>query len=272
MTYDIHPLCQMLPELDEHKYRALKASMSQVGQIDPIILTTDGLVLDGRHRLRVCEENGIEPKVETWEGDPFAFWSAKLTHRDMKSSQRALIAADLSKDSEVGGDRKSDEYHSANSPNDLSRGKTATIMGVAVRSVTSASRILKSGEASVIKALRQGVVSVAEAEARVDEREKLREELEQQQALEGDKAEPEEDMTIDEDSGDVGDVAPEELDTGDEESSDDASIADALAQHARVTDGLFKRQRNRKGLVNRLLANYQKVGARYGIKLTYTVE
>lgn len=51
-------------ELDE-----LAASIATVGLIHPIVLTPQGLVLDGRNRLAACEKAGVEPTFETRDGD-----------------------------------------------------------------------------------------------------------------------------------------------------------------------------------------------------------
>lgn len=47
----------------------LAESIAQVGLIQPITLTPDGLVLDGRNRLAACKRVGVEPTFTVREGD-----------------------------------------------------------------------------------------------------------------------------------------------------------------------------------------------------------
>jgi N6-adenosine-specific RNA methylase IME4 len=79
----------------------LAADISQRGQIHPILITSDDLVLDGRNRLEACRRAGVEPYTLIWDGDgdPFAsptafVLSANLRRRHLNESQRALAAAE----------------------------------------------------------------------------------------------------------------------------------------------------------------------------------
>lgn len=47
----------------------LATSIATVGLIHPVVLTPQGLVLDGRNRLAACEKAGVEPIFETRDGD-----------------------------------------------------------------------------------------------------------------------------------------------------------------------------------------------------------
>lgn len=64
-----HPYADEFPMASEEELEELTASVSTVGLIHPIILTPDGLVLDGRNRLEACKRAGVEPIFETREGD-----------------------------------------------------------------------------------------------------------------------------------------------------------------------------------------------------------
>jgi len=55
----------ILPPLAEIDYQTLKSSIARDGQKVPILIDEDtGEVVDGRHRLRACQELGIEPLFE----------------------------------------------------------------------------------------------------------------------------------------------------------------------------------------------------------------
>lgn len=64
----LHELADLFPQMSEGEYNALRDDISKRGQIEPILLYK-GKVVDGRHRLRACQELGIEPKTTEWQDD-----------------------------------------------------------------------------------------------------------------------------------------------------------------------------------------------------------
>ena len=93
MTYPPHPLADLLPTMDDGAFEDLVESIQRNGQLVPITLH-DGMVLDGRHRLRACELLGIAPQVETYEGsEPAAeVLALNVSRRHLTTSQRAMLA------------------------------------------------------------------------------------------------------------------------------------------------------------------------------------
>ena len=95
-----HPACLLLPELGEQEYRELVDDMRNQGQRHPIIVDGDGVILDGRHRYRACQELFVEPVVETFHGteaEKIALvMSENIIRRHLTTAQRAAIAAELS--------------------------------------------------------------------------------------------------------------------------------------------------------------------------------
>ena len=65
----------------------------------PIVLTPDGVLVDGRNRLRACELAGVEPWFEvddtlTDEDEIVAYiWAANGNRRNLTQGQRAMLAA-----------------------------------------------------------------------------------------------------------------------------------------------------------------------------------
>lgn len=49
-----HPYADAFPMASEEEIEELAASIAAVGLIHPIVLTVDGLVLDGRNRLEAA--------------------------------------------------------------------------------------------------------------------------------------------------------------------------------------------------------------------------
>jgi hypothetical protein len=77
---------------------SLVEDIRENGLREPIIVH-EGKVLHGRHRLRACQELGVEPIVREWDGEcgtPEAFVASKnLLRRHLTESQRGMIAAEL---------------------------------------------------------------------------------------------------------------------------------------------------------------------------------
>ena len=92
----LHPAAELFPVMDEAAFAALVADIAAHGQREPI-LVLDGQVIDGRHRLRACEQLGLEPlvrQVSADDGDPFGLVvSLNLHRRHLSEGQRAIIAA-----------------------------------------------------------------------------------------------------------------------------------------------------------------------------------
>jgi hypothetical protein len=92
----IHPAANFLPELSSAEFQELRDDIKARGLLEPI-LVKDGHVIDGRHRLRACEQLGIEPTLQEYEGtDCIAeIVSRNLLRRHLTAKERAEIAAKL---------------------------------------------------------------------------------------------------------------------------------------------------------------------------------
>ncbi len=70
MTLEYHPMASTAPLMEGEAFDRLVASIKSCGLIHPIIVC-QGMVLDGRNRLRACITAGVEPDfVEFTESDP----------------------------------------------------------------------------------------------------------------------------------------------------------------------------------------------------------
>ena len=96
-----HPIAQLFEAMDASDFDALKTSIQQAGQLQPII-RWHGKIVDGRHRFNACIALKIEPKFEDLpeamkESEVFAKTIALNLHRrHLTTEQRALIAVKLS--------------------------------------------------------------------------------------------------------------------------------------------------------------------------------
>jgi len=95
-NYKIHPLAQKVPEMTPNEYRQLKESLEQTAQTAPII-TCQGEVIDGRHRLKACLELGFVPWIKEYDGDkPVAQYILSTNiRRNLTKVQRHQMLADF---------------------------------------------------------------------------------------------------------------------------------------------------------------------------------
>ena len=93
-TGEVHPLADDYPMLGADELNDLAESIKDQGQLDPITLTPDGALLDGRNRLAACDLAGVEPKFEIHDGDAVAFIVGKnANRRQLSAGQRAMAIA-----------------------------------------------------------------------------------------------------------------------------------------------------------------------------------
>jgi hypothetical protein len=96
VTYEAHPLAALIPSMSADEYTRLRDDVAANGLLDAIVLH-EGQVLDGRHRLRACEDTDTEPIFTEYDGDSPAQFvlSHNLHRRHLSVSQRAMVATDF---------------------------------------------------------------------------------------------------------------------------------------------------------------------------------
>jgi predicted transcriptional regulator len=99
LSYSVHPLCAAYPDYTPEALVEQAADIKAHGLRDSIALTPDGLLLDGKNRVRACMLAGVEipsNKIEVCDGDPLAFVLSKNEHRrHMTEKQRRAVRARL---------------------------------------------------------------------------------------------------------------------------------------------------------------------------------
>ena len=94
---DFHPVADLFPLMEGTEFSALVNDIREHGLIDPIMLHSDGSILDGRNRYRACLEAGVDPVYDTWSGNSSeaAFVISRNIHRRhlTRDQKHELIAA-----------------------------------------------------------------------------------------------------------------------------------------------------------------------------------
>lgn len=153
--YFVHPVASKFPLLSEQEATELRESIKQNGQREPIKVTKDKVLVDGRNRLLACVALGIDPAVEIVSGNEDAILKmvvdANIHRRHLTTSQRAALAAEIWQATGTTAD------------------KAAKALNVSRSSVTSAEKVNKKGTEELKSAVREGRVDVGTAARVVDE-------------------------------------------------------------------------------------------------------
>lgn len=92
----VSPHAEQYPVLSDDEIQVLAADIAENGLFDPITVTSDGVLLDGRNRLRACEIAGVEPRIDIYDGDESqigAFVRSKNRRRHQPTGSRAMSEA-----------------------------------------------------------------------------------------------------------------------------------------------------------------------------------
>lgn len=156
--YEIHPVAYIFPRMSEEEFEQLKNDIDANGQQAPILLH-EGKVVDGRHRLRACQELGIAPMFDVIEAAndqkiEQVVVSINLHRRHLTDAQKALIAARLA-NLGVGANQ-----HTAGA---VSQKMAAKELGISVDSVQRGKQVLLNGVPQLISAVESGDIDITNA-------------------------------------------------------------------------------------------------------------
>ena len=161
-----HPYADLFPLMADDDLRRLADDIKANGQREDIY-TLEGLVLDGRNRLRACDLAGTEPRFKEYDGaDPLGFVLSKNLHRrHLTESQRAMVAASLANMSR--GDFHGNQHEvSAQMPipePKVSQAKAAELLNVGERTLREAKKVIESGVPELAEAVKKGEATVKAA-------------------------------------------------------------------------------------------------------------
>jgi ParB-like chromosome segregation protein Spo0J len=160
--------------MSDQEYEGLKKDIAENGQEEPIV-AWQGKLIDGRNRLKACEELGIEPDwVELdEEADPVKYViSHNLHRRHLDESQRAMVGARLRKvfDDEAKERQKLSKGRGQKGVENLphlnegkSRDKAGEAVAVSGKSVDAATKVLTEGTPELAEMVDRGKVKVSKA-------------------------------------------------------------------------------------------------------------
>lgn len=193
----IHPAAELFPLIEGEAFDELVADIKANGLREAAWLNRDGVLLDGRNRIRACQRAGIKPAFREFSGaDEVGFIvSLNLKRRQLSKGQAAMLAADILPMYELEARQRMSSGGKA-SPKDSgrseglapvptlpSRDRAAASTGVSGRAVGQAKRITESAP-DLAEQVRQGKTTLKEAEAQVRAREaKARAEAERRAEL-----------------------------------------------------------------------------------------
>ena len=100
-SYDVHPYAEIFPLLGREEMHALRDSIQEHGQLEPIVLYK-GEILDGRNRYMACYGAKVNVKVRhgkfaTDEEALDFVINANILRRHLTASQRAMVAPTVRK-------------------------------------------------------------------------------------------------------------------------------------------------------------------------------
>lgn len=91
----VHPVADLFPLFSTDEMIDLADDITERGQLFPVTVTADGVLLDGRNRLAACGAAKVEPLAAIYIGDdPDGYaLSANVNRRNLTKGQTAMIAA-----------------------------------------------------------------------------------------------------------------------------------------------------------------------------------
>ena len=162
MRPELHPACAVFPALPDKDLQDLADDIRQNGLRDPITLTPDDLLLDGKARWDACGIAGVEPRTIIYDGrDPIAFVLSKNKHRrHLTASQKAMIVARLS-GLQHGSNQHQRKKEDCVVNTVLSAEELAKQSGDVARAYVNYGRtILRKGEPHIVKMVDDGKINI----------------------------------------------------------------------------------------------------------------
>lgn len=160
INYRIHPVADLFPFIEGAAFREFVEDIRANGQREPVVLDSEGRLLDGRNRARACQALGIDVKETRYSGDDAEAWiiSHNVHRRHLTTSQRAMIAGRLA---DMRRGERTDIVQ--NQTKSTSLAEAAAKLDVSRAIAASAKSVIASGDADLIKKVEAGEITVNKA-------------------------------------------------------------------------------------------------------------
>lgn len=167
-SVDVHPAAELFPLMEEDRFAEFVEDVREHGLLETIVVTPDGSVLDGRHRLLACRATRTEPRFTTHEGNPWEYViSVNLHRRHLTDAQRAVVAGKMAERGP--GQRTANPNASAEAFQPPAQNEAAKLLNVSRSAVQRARTVMNRGTPAVTHLVESGKVPLATAERVVRE-------------------------------------------------------------------------------------------------------
>lgn len=164
-----HPAAELFPLLNDAELKDLADDIKKNGLLEPIV-TYEGMLLDGRNRLRACELAGVSPRFLALDHERESavsyVTSKNLYRRNLTPAQRASIASGLfellkKEKNHISKKGTSSIDTSSKNPFDHSMQIAAKIMNVSRSSIARVLKI-KNRDIDTFNAIKAGDMTIEE--------------------------------------------------------------------------------------------------------------
>lgn len=157
-----HHLANIFPMMGKDEYEFLKKDIKDNGLIVPIT-TSEGKVLDGRNRLKACEELKIKPTFKEFQENGISKLDfivvQNLSRRNLGKSQLACVAVEFNAKIVEDRKKKASQYKRGDG---RTREILESIFGVGQTTIMDASLLLKRSP-KLFSEAKSGLLSVDKA-------------------------------------------------------------------------------------------------------------
>lgn len=169
MTVSVHPATGLLPSMSDEQFARLKANIQATGGlVEPVVLIANQLV-DGRHRVRACNELGLEVPTRCHvlpDGQTVEMYviGSNYARRDLTTGQRLDVAVKYAESvANPGG--KGTPKNSMPIGTEFKRAadKAAQLTGLSPRSINRGLKI-KRADPDLFERVVRGEIAVSAAE------------------------------------------------------------------------------------------------------------
>jgi ParB-like nuclease family protein len=177
--YEVHWYAQLFPQLPANDFEKLKEDIRVNGQLTPIVITREGVLLDGRHRLRIARELSITPytilfrdvhNVRKEMSEVDFIDSVNLLRRHMTDDQRLALA--VLKSDHLEQEARDRQKAGVKPPSGVSAQRSRTAIAKSVKQSQSrvrAAKKVKEQNPDTLKKVAAGSVSLKNAQKQVTE-------------------------------------------------------------------------------------------------------